>query len=1076
MSANWPEAVEYHEAVQSPRLNFQDADLREASAVTDALGLPQVYSGSFASVYQLRSADGARSWAVKCFTRRVPGQRERYREISRHLDRAALRQTVGFQYLEEGIRIRGEWYPILKMDWITGLTLRQFVEENLDKPKLLGVLLQVWLNLEPKLCQAQIAHGDLQHGNVLLIPSQTRDGRDAVALRLIDYDGLWVPALAGQPPGEVGLASYQHPQRSRRNLYTPDIDRFPHQVVATALKCLSRPEGSVLWKAYDNGENLLFTKPDFEAPAESGLIRQLWNAGDRDLRAWVGRLVLAAQSPLAATPRLDQLVTDGRLAPLSMHDESSVQAILNGAAPAPATRPPTAPPKTAAVPEVPEWATLPELPKPVRAQRSKPKVPEAEDYDDEYEDYDDEYEDYDDAVDNRSSRHRRNSSRRASKTSDDRPRIGGWGGPWHWVSLALLFTTAIISLVSQSPSFFYFFSAFLGLAHLVSGIWTMSSARYRLTRRTQDLETVSLERIAFVGLLSGLAWALFQTFRSTVFGRGPFYFVNFFTVLWQSVSWPLPVLRFLGMIFWMYGTVVGYQSLRRHSPRAKKLEWQSQWATLRFGWWSLNVAAICLLLSMVSPFFISTNRGGGLRPGEGGGGGGGFGGGGGGGSFRRFSGGSEMVRDAADSKASSNVPQTGLTKATSAANPSEAKSSSSATVSVPSISPSLPKPMVDAKAATPPDLAPPPKKVKLVRRFAPLSPNPVMANPFAANPVVAVLLTPDGKHALAATSTVFADGQVFVFDTSKAEPIGQLGGSKWNRMDRLVVSPDGKRVCCVTGLQTGVWDLERRQVLLQPKLDGPPRAMAFSPDGQLVYFAFTGSMQTWDTRTGTMVKDWTPKTGQPRNRAISKSIRSDAITVSPDGTQLLSTDGKSLIYWNALSGQQLKVVSLPVSDRGYDTARLTWVGGRGVFYNVLAFTSGASGLDIISFDNPSQAANVPFRPLSNEESLAISANGKRVAVAEMGDSRSNKVVIWDADKNQLIDQFEVDTSLATSVALSADGKFLLTCGDHKVLQLWELPEVDGGGQVGGQPAAGPRPPGGVKNANPPRVAPLNPGF
>ena len=742
--------------------------------------------------------------------------------------------------------------------------------------------------------------------------------------------------------------------------------------------------------------------------------------------------------------------------------------------------PSAASPKTAAVPEDPESATLPELPKPVRAQRSKPKVPEAEDDDDEYEDYDD----------NRSSRHRRNSSRRASKTSDDRPRIGRWGGSWHWVSLALLFTTAIISSVSQSPSFFYFFSAFLGLGHLVSGIWTMSRARYRLTRRTQDNETVSLERIAFVGLLLGLAWALFQTFRSTVFGRGPFYFVNFFTVLWQSVSWPLPELRFLGMIFWMYGTVVGYQSLRRHSPRAKKLEWQSQWATLRFGWWSLNVAAICLLLSMAFPFFISTSRGGGLRPGEGGGGGG-FGGGG-GGSFRRFSGGSEMVRDAADSKASSNVPQTGLPKATSAANPSVAKSSSSATVSVPSISPSLPKPMLDAKAesqsawdrarsapgvlsgvATPgvtvtsqPRTVPSPKKAKLVRRFAPL----------AANPVVAVLLTPDGKRALAATSTVLADGQVFVFDTLKEEPIGQLDGPKWNRMDRLVVSPDGKRVCCVTGLQTGVWDLERGKVLLQPKLDGPPRAMAFSPDGQLVYFAFTGSMQTWDTRTRTMVKDWTPKTGQPRNRAISKSIRSDAITVSPDGTQLLSTDGKSLFYWNAQTGQQLKVVSLPVSDRGYDTARLTWVGGRGVFYNVSAFTSGASGLDIISFDNPSQAANIPFRPLSNEESLAISANGKRVAVAEMGDSRSNKVVIWDADKNQLIDQFEVDTSLATSVALSADGKFLLTCGDHKVLQLWELPEVDGGGQVGGQPAAGPRPPGGVKNANPPRVAPLNPGF
>jgi len=76
------------------------------------------------------------------------------------------------------------------------------------------------------------------------------------------------------------------------------------------------------------------------------------------------------------------------------------------------------------------------------------------------------------------------------------------------------------------------------------------------------------------------------------------------------------------------------------------------------------------------------------------------------------------------------------------------------------------------------------------------------------------------------------------------------------------------------------------------------------------------------------------------------------------------------------------------------------------------------------------------RPAHNN-SIAISANGKRIAVAN---SSNKQVVVWDVDKNQIIDQWQVDTIAAQTVALSADGKFLLTCGFYRVLQLWEMTE------------------------------------
>ncbi len=325
MSSRWPTSIDYAEAMQSPEMSFRDPDLKSATATTNPLGLPQVFAGNFADVYQLQSPDGTRSWAVKCFTKKVSGLRDRYREISRHLEQARLPLTVGFEYLEEGIRIRGEWFPVLKMDWVSGFTLRDFVQQNLKKPRQLDVLLQVWLKVEPGLRQAEVTHGDLQHGNILLVPGANER---TLLLKLIDYDGLWVPTLADQPPREAGHAAYQHPRRVKENIYSSDVDRFPHLVIACALKCLSGPRGAELWKTYDTGDNLLFTQADFDRPEKSKLLQELWTSADPELRDWAGHLAIASQSPLEATPLLATLYGNGRVRTLSAPETQTATQML----------------------------------------------------------------------------------------------------------------------------------------------------------------------------------------------------------------------------------------------------------------------------------------------------------------------------------------------------------------------------------------------------------------------------------------------------------------------------------------------------------------------------------------------------------------------------------------------------------------------------------------------------------------------------------------------------------------------------------------------------------------------------
>src|SRR6516162_4233094 len=97
----WPLSQDYNEAVQNPHLCFADDELRAGQAATNALGLPLPRSGSFADVYELHCPATGRRWAVKCFTRQVPGLGERYAAISDHLRQARLPFTVDFQYLEQ---------------------------------------------------------------------------------------------------------------------------------------------------------------------------------------------------------------------------------------------------------------------------------------------------------------------------------------------------------------------------------------------------------------------------------------------------------------------------------------------------------------------------------------------------------------------------------------------------------------------------------------------------------------------------------------------------------------------------------------------------------------------------------------------------------------------------------------------------------------------------------------------------------------------------------------------------------------------------------------------------------------
>lgn len=268
---SYPTPSAYQEALQHPEAAFADDELKRATPRTGPLGLPRPVTGAFAAVFPMTTPGGA-TYAVKCFLSEADEQQARYRAIATHLAEAALPYTVDFDYQAEGIRVEGNAFPLLKMEWAEGLPLNRFVESHLEAPRILGALAEAWTAMLPDLEEAGVAHGDLQHGNVLVAgPAETP------RLRLVDYDTLFVPALEGRRSAEVGHRNYQHPDRTEAD-FGLHLDRFPGLAVYVALRALVLRPG--LWEQYNTGENVLFRASDFYDPGASPLFAALADLED----------------------------------------------------------------------------------------------------------------------------------------------------------------------------------------------------------------------------------------------------------------------------------------------------------------------------------------------------------------------------------------------------------------------------------------------------------------------------------------------------------------------------------------------------------------------------------------------------------------------------------------------------------------------------------------------------------------------------------------------------------------------------------------------------------------------------
>ncbi|HKM52540.1 MAG TPA: hypothetical protein VJY33_03960 [Isosphaeraceae bacterium] len=298
---SWPTIDDYRGALQSPSRVFRDARLQSCSAELNRMMVPRGRAGGNAIVYRLNNS----SWsaAVRVFINPPkPGRQARYQIVHAYLQQARPRCLVEFGYDPEGILINGGRFPIQTLEWVEGETLGEWLKGAVERgdSRAIKQTADAWIELVGELRTHKIAHGDLQHGNVMVLNDR---------LVLVDYDCMFVPSMKTEKDREAwedGLPGYQHPKRPGQ-LLSPELDNFSAWVILIALRAVA--DDPSLWHTYIGGpgiENLLFTKEDIKDPARSKLWPDLMhNAKDRMVREWTERLRKSLDESFEKIPTFD---------------------------------------------------------------------------------------------------------------------------------------------------------------------------------------------------------------------------------------------------------------------------------------------------------------------------------------------------------------------------------------------------------------------------------------------------------------------------------------------------------------------------------------------------------------------------------------------------------------------------------------------------------------------------------------------------------------------------------------------------------------------------------------------------
>lgn len=283
---NYPLISEYVQSIRFSEENFDK--LSNFRPVLGKDGNPVMSSGNFAIVFKMQDKQTGKLHAVKCFLREQEGRAESYKLIASELEYVSSTFLTPIQYLEKELFVdttqgADTEFPVLLMDWVEGITLDKYIRTNINDSYKLSLIAYQFCRMGSWLLSQEFAHGDLKPDNIIV----REDGQ----LVLVDYDGMFVPAMRGQKSRELGSVDYRHPLRTE-DVFNGSIDDFSIASIALSLKAISlKPE-----LLYDFGadDRLLFSASDYLNIGESKCMKAIQSLStDSELAQILGLFYIA---------------------------------------------------------------------------------------------------------------------------------------------------------------------------------------------------------------------------------------------------------------------------------------------------------------------------------------------------------------------------------------------------------------------------------------------------------------------------------------------------------------------------------------------------------------------------------------------------------------------------------------------------------------------------------------------------------------------------------------------------------------------------------------------------------------
>lgn len=294
----YPSRTEIVTAFKNPQVCYKAKELIGGNIFYNKINVIQ-YAGGYTTVFPFKDKSGKKI-AVRCWCADIGDAKKRSSAISDFLCKEQNQYFVNFNYVENAILIKGELQPVIIMDWVEGKPLKEYLSDNCDSKSFLNIA-EKFKMMVADFHKRKIAHGDLQHGNILV----KSDG----ALVVVDYDSMYIDNLKGMNDVIKGLPGYQHPSRSQNQYVQPNLDYFSELVIYLSLLIFA--ENPKLWLNYCDAEDLLFSKEDFSNIKQSTIYKQFQKSSNSAIPSLLKKLEMElAKSDIQQLLPLEELLID----------------------------------------------------------------------------------------------------------------------------------------------------------------------------------------------------------------------------------------------------------------------------------------------------------------------------------------------------------------------------------------------------------------------------------------------------------------------------------------------------------------------------------------------------------------------------------------------------------------------------------------------------------------------------------------------------------------------------------------------------------------------------------------------